>query len=205
MTVLEKSRGISGNPPPLPHGDVLVRGEFLRRYAAMPGLKKAELLLTAVIALVCLNSCVFEAPFGSEAQIAVEAKLLGRWEEVAARSDAQPERMLVLQHSANEYVVEYPVGAKAMVFRTYAVELEGARYIQVQLIGTAGEGPVKPADRKYHLLKVSVDGDALEMRMLDPDVLGKDRGDSAQLKAAFAAHKDDPKLFGEPVKFRRIK
>jgi Uma2 family endonuclease len=44
MAVLEKSRGISGNPPPLQHGDVLTRGEFLRRYAAMPGLKKAELI-----------------------------------------------------------------------------------------------------------------------------------------------------------------
>lgn len=44
MAVLEKSRGISGNPPPLQHGDVLARGEFLRRYAAMPGLKKAELI-----------------------------------------------------------------------------------------------------------------------------------------------------------------
>ena len=124
MTVLEKSRMISGNPPPLQQGDVLARWEFLRRYAAMPGLKKAELLLTAVISLVCLNSCVFEAPFGSKAEIAVEPKLLGRWEEVAARADAQPDRMLVLQHSANEYVVEYPVGAKAMVFRAYAVELD---------------------------------------------------------------------------------
>lgn len=163
-----------------------------------------KLLLTSVISVVCLSSCVFEEPFGARAQIAVEAKLLGRWEEVAAKSDAQPERMLVLQHSANEYVVEYPVGDKAMVFRAYAVELEGARYIQVQLIGTA-EGPAKPEDRKYHLLKVSVDGDALEMRTLEPDVLGKDRRDSARLKAAFAAHKDDPKLFGEAVKFRRIK
>jgi hypothetical protein len=163
-----------------------------------------KLLLTTVIAVVCLNSCVFESPFGSEALIPVEAKLLGRWEEVAAKADAQSERMLVLQHSANEYVVEYPVGAEAMVFRAYAVELEGTRYIQVQLLGTA-EGPAKPEDRKYHLLKVSVDGKALEMRTLEPDVLGKDRRDSARLKAAFAAHKDDPKLFGEPVKFRRIK
>jgi hypothetical protein len=44
MAVLEKSCGISGNPPPLQQGDVLTRGEFLRRYAAMPDLKKAELI-----------------------------------------------------------------------------------------------------------------------------------------------------------------
>jgi Uma2 family endonuclease len=44
MAVLEKSRRMSGTLPPLQQGDVLARGEFLRRYAAMPGLKKAELI-----------------------------------------------------------------------------------------------------------------------------------------------------------------
>ncbi|MEY3895879.1 MAG: hypothetical protein RLZZ214_1399 [Verrucomicrobiota bacterium] len=44
MTVLEKSRSVSAAPPQLQQGDVLARTEFERRYAAMPGLKKAELI-----------------------------------------------------------------------------------------------------------------------------------------------------------------
>lgn len=44
MAVLEKSRAISNNPPLLQQGDVLARAEFERRFAAMPGLKKAELI-----------------------------------------------------------------------------------------------------------------------------------------------------------------
>ena len=44
MDVLEKSRAVSPNPPLLQQGDVLARTEFERRYAAMPGLKKAELI-----------------------------------------------------------------------------------------------------------------------------------------------------------------
>ena len=44
MAVLEKSRSISDQPPILQQGDVLGRAEFERRYAAMPGLKKAELI-----------------------------------------------------------------------------------------------------------------------------------------------------------------
>ncbi|MGL5020233.1 MAG: Uma2 family endonuclease [Luteolibacter sp.] len=35
---------MSANPPQLQQGDVLARTEFERRYAAMPGLKKAELI-----------------------------------------------------------------------------------------------------------------------------------------------------------------
>lgn len=44
MVVLEKSRGISSATPPLQAGDSLTRTEFERRYAAMPKLKKAELI-----------------------------------------------------------------------------------------------------------------------------------------------------------------
>lgn len=44
MAVLEKSRAVSPETPPLQAGDVLSRTEFERRYAAMPGLKKAELI-----------------------------------------------------------------------------------------------------------------------------------------------------------------
>ena len=86
-------------------------------------------LLAAVIPLLMLSSCVFESPFETAARIPTDTRLLGRWEEVPDKPDAQPERMLVLQHSANEYVVEYPVGAKAMFFRAYAVQLEGKPYI----------------------------------------------------------------------------
>jgi hypothetical protein len=163
-------------------------------------------LLTAVVSLFFLNSCVFEAPFEAEAKIPADMQLLGRWEEVPGKADEEkkPDQMLILQHSANEFVVEYPIGAEAMYFRAFAVELAGGKYIQIQLIGSADK-PLKAVDRKYHLLKVSVEGDAFQMSTIEAEVLGKDLKDSAQMKAAFAAHKDDPKLFGDAVKFRRIK
>lgn len=161
-------------------------------------------LLVAIVPAFALVSCVFEAPFEAESRIPTDPALLGRWEAVSEKSGETPERMLVLQHSANEYVAGYPMGEKSMVFRGYHVDLEGGRYIQIQLIGTA-EGPVKPENRKFHLLKVTVDGDAMELRTINTDVIGKELKDSAALKAAFAAHKEDPKLFGEPQKFRRVK
>ena len=44
MAVLEQSRCVLATPPQLQQGDVLTRTEFERRYATMPGLKKAELI-----------------------------------------------------------------------------------------------------------------------------------------------------------------
>jgi hypothetical protein len=55
------------------------------------------------------------------------------------------------------------------------------------------------------LLKVSVKDDALTLSTIDPEVLNIKAGKPTRMKAAFAQHKDDPKLFGEPVKFGRLK
>jgi hypothetical protein len=63
---------------------------------------------------------------------------------------------------------------------------------------------VKDGDRKYHLLKVAVDGETMDMRVINADVLGKEHNDAAAMKDTFEKRKDDPKLFDEPVKFRKV-
>jgi len=159
------------------------------------------LFVTLALAM-CLSSCVFESPFEATAKAPVEQALLGRWQEVPANTQSPGNRMLVLQHSENEYLVRYPEGDKAMFFRAFAVDLAGQPCIQIQLIGTA-EGAVKPENRKFHLLKVEHNGDALELKTINRDVLGKDLKQTDELKAAFAARASDPSLFAEPMKFRR--
>lgn len=154
--------------------------------------------------LLLLNSCVFEAPFAVEAKVPVDRALLGRWEERQTNEKLAVNRMLVLQHSPNEYLVCYPEGEKAMYFRAFAVDLAGQHCIQIQLIGTA-DGPVTTENRKYHLLKMAMDHDGLEIRTIRPEILGKDVRDTEALRAAFITNKDDADLFGEPVRFSRLK
>lgn len=160
-------------------------------------------IIAAALALCFLNSCVFEEPFEPKALLPVDPALLGRWEEVVAPdSGSTPNELLVLQHSANEYLVRYPTGEKAMFFRAYAVELSGGRYIQIQLIGTAG-GAVKPEDRKFHLLQVTVHGSELEFRTIIPDAFGKNLKGAEAMRDAFALHKNDEALFAAPQRFVR--
>ena len=159
--------------------------------------------MPVLMAVLFLNACVFEKPFEPEAKLPVDGRLLGRWEEVKSDKPVA-DRMLVLQHSDHEYLVQYPVGDKSMFFRAYAIKLADEGYIQIQLIGTA-EGAVKPEDRKYHLLKIALNQDELEIRTVRPDVLGKDLRDTESLRAAFTAHRNDAELFGDPVRFRRQK
>jgi hypothetical protein len=160
-------------------------------------------LMPVLIAAFFVSACVFEAPFAPEAKLPVDGRLLGRWEEVGTSDKQKAGRMLVLQHSDHEYLVQYPVGEKAMFFRAYAIELAAERQIQIQLIGTA-DGAVKPEDRKYHLLRMELKDDELEIRTIKPEVLGKALRDTESLRAAFTAHKDDAGLFGDPVMFRRL-
>jgi hypothetical protein len=161
-------------------------------------------LISVLIAAFGLSACVFEAPFAPEAKLPVDGRLLGRWEEVGGSDKQAPSQMLVLQHSDHEYLVEYPVGDKAMFFRAFAIELADERPIQIQLIGTA-DGAVKPEDRKYHLLKMALKHDELEIRTIKAEVLGKELRDTESLRAAFTAHKNDAELFDDPVLFRRLK
>jgi hypothetical protein len=159
-------------------------------------------MIVSILALVLLNSCVFEDPFEAKALVPVDAALLGRWQEIKDKSAEPANGLLVLQHSENEYLVEYPVGEKAMYFRAFLVELSGGRHVQIQLIGTA-DGPVEAQDRKYHLLKVAVDGDVMQLRTIDPAVLGEGLKGSQALRESFEARKDAPGLFEKPIRFKR--
>ena len=161
-------------------------------------------LLASVVSVFLLSSCVFEMPFAAQAEIPITQALLGRWESIPDSTDSKPDRLLVLQHSENEYVVAYPLGDKTMVFRAFPVKLEGAEYVQLQLIGTV-DGPVEAKDRKYHLLKLKLDGEQLSIQTIKPDVIGKGHKSTAELLAAFKTHKDDADLFDEPETFRRLK
>lgn len=163
-----------------------------------------KILSAAMGVLWLLPSCMFDEPFEMEAAHPVDPHLLGRWESVPEPGDQPAERMLVLEYSPREYVVEYPVGAEAMYFRAFAIELAGGKFIQAQWIGSA-KGPLNLESPKYLLLKVSVEGDAMEMATINPKVVGGDPGDSGRLRASFTRHKDDPALFDPPKKFRRIR
>jgi hypothetical protein len=160
--------------------------------------------LPAVMVVIFLSSCVFEEPFEPSARIPVDPLLAGLWLEEVADAKRAPNRLLVLKQTENEYLVQYPAaeGEHTMFFRAFPIDLDGSSYIQIQLTGT-GKGPVKEADRKYHLLKTRLDGRTLDVHTIDPDMLGAGLKDSQSLREAFAKKKDDPALFSAPFRFRK--
>ncbi len=158
----------------------------------------------ACLAIFLLGSCVFDQPFEPEARLSIDPAIAGLWRQDMKDPERESNRLLVLPHSDREWLVQYPVAEadKTMFFRAYPIELAGGRYVQIQLIGT-GDGPVKPADRKYHLLKMNAVGDTLEIMTLNAENLGKAANDTQTLGEAFARVKDEPELFGGALRFNR--
>jgi hypothetical protein len=162
-------------------------------------------LFPLVCAVCLLGSCVFEHPFEPEARIPVDPGVAGLWQEEVADGKRAPHRLLVLVHSDREWLVQYPVGEadKTMFFRAWPIELAGGRYVQIQLIGT-GNGPAKPADRKYHLLKMISTDALLEFMTLNAEKLGKFPGGTQSMRETFERVKDKPDLFGDAARFNRV-
>ncbi len=163
-----------------------------------------KLLAAFAISLTCLTSCVFDAPFATKAEFPVDEALLGIWQELPSPADRTPNRMLVMKNGANDYVVHYPAGADAMIFRAFKVELGGKRYFQIQSIGSA-KGPAKDDERKYNLFLLEHGADSLSIRAINAKLLGNGPMKTEAVKAAFLKRQDDANLFESPVKFERVK
>jgi hypothetical protein len=140
-----------------------------------------------------------------EAVIPIDEQLLGVWElENPDKDKAANERMLVTQHSANEYLVVYGAVEKAMIFRAFPIRFDDTDWIQIQLIGSM-RGPVAERDRKFHLMRASVDGDRLSLSILKAAELAEPSASTAQLREAIAGKSDDASFFDAPKSFRRVK
>jgi hypothetical protein len=162
--------------------------------------------LFPVLCGVCLlASCVFEQPFEPEARLSLDPAVAGLWQEEVSDAERAPNRLLVLVHSDHEWLVQYPVGEadKTMFFRAWPIDLAGDRYVQIQLIGN-GNGPVKPEDRKFHLLKLQAVEDSLAFMTLNADKLGKETNDTQSMRESFERVKAESGLFGDAVRFKRV-
>lgn len=162
-------------------------------------------VMASVLLAAVFGGCNYESPFvEAEDAKSIDAALLGVWQSVPAEDAKEGEThvALILKSTESMYMIQYPVRTDdTMYFLGTNVEIAGNPYLQVQLVGTE-RGPVKDADRKYGLLRYSVDGDDLELRMLNNETVA-DTGGTEALVQAFTDKKDDPALFRAAIKFRR--
>jgi len=161
---------------------------------------------SALAALAVLIACEFEVPLETAHEIAIDPALLGLWEP-AEEKDREPgndQRILILRFSDTEYLIRFPVWTTGKFWRGYPIRVEGIDCVQLEAIGTE-EGPLPPKTRRRFLVATyRLGDDGLTVRLLNGDVVDFDAKTTDALRDDFRKHKDDPKLFGVPERFRCV-
>jgi hypothetical protein len=163
-------------------------------------------MIPAVLALLLLIGCLYDSPLTAEHRIPLDPTVLGLWEAVDAdgQDSAPKDRIMILKFSDTEYMIHYIATADARYYRGYPIEIGGVACVQLQVIGTPEGMPDKGTMPFIPVSYGLIDGQ-LEVRLPNTDLIDTDLKGSDALRQAFLAHKDDPQLFRDPVRFRRVK
>ena len=168
-------------------------------------MRKQGLIL--IFILIIFTACDYDAPLVGEASLPIDQALLGTWEAIPYDRAGQesPERIVIRQESANLYVIEHVDGESIIYFKGWLAELEGSRFMQVEVTGDSKKGSDGAEDDDlFSVVTYALDNDELVVRSLNTDLVNKDLADTAALQAAFVANRDDPSLFHEPGKYRKL-
>jgi len=157
--------------------------------------------MMSLVAVLLLCSCVYEAPLVEEAVIPVDPQLTGVWKELAEEGKAEDpdDRMVILPFSKTEYVVIRPPGHDALYFRAYPIRVEGLELLQLEWLQADPDG-----DERYQVCRYAVQDGVLTVKTLNEDVISDEIKDSAALREALLASRDNPDLFEEPDRYRKL-
>ena len=163
--------------------------------------------LFAIVGLL-VAGCVYESPFTTEHNIAIDSAVLGLWEELKPDKGVEPkedEQMMILKYSDTEYLIHYPTGKDGIYYRGYPIKIGGISCVQLQIIGTDDGPPKKDETELFHVVSYQLTDGQLEIKTLDTDLVNDDLKTTEELHKAFLKHKENKDLFKDPGVFRKKK
>lgn len=154
-----------------------------------------------LIVLFSLTGCIYDVPLVEEAEIAVDPSLVARWEPLPGEDGTDGSEMLViLPFSETEYICVLEGDDDAMYFRAYPILLDDMTLIQLEwLLPDKNKGEISP----YHICRVTLTDDILSVEYINEDVVSSDIKDSASLRDAVLANRENPDLFESPGRYRK--
>lgn len=156
-----------------------------------------------LLMFVCLHlaGCDFTVPLAGVSETAIDIQAVGLWERT--RQDGTTENLLVLPLNQHEYIIAWPKGGSRELFtRARLIEFSGKTLVQLQWLGTS-DGAVADDDRIYQIAAYHIKDSDLEIRLLNPGVVGKNHSSAADLASAIEARSDHPDLFRDGLRFHR--
>ncbi|MDP0496953.1 MAG: hypothetical protein Q7Q73_12190 [Verrucomicrobiota bacterium JB024] len=149
--------------------------------------------LVGLALALLLGGCVYEVPLTEEASVPIDPALLGTWTLTETDNPAKTLTVVITRLSDTEYVVATTTYAeKIQCYRAWPVELDGVRYLQLQLLYDGN--PDLPA-QIYLVGQLSLDGDQLALSLL---TLKRHDTSSEDFRQALRENLGQPDLF-KPV------
>jgi hypothetical protein len=158
---------------------------------------KATLILLATL---FVSACTYDFPLSGKQGLRIDPSVLGLWEEI--NNETVKQKISISATSESEYLVHMSNGTEDLFLRGYPLRIAGISL--VQLVATDKRYvPINEAGSYLPLSYKVSDGD-LVIKLTDSGLLGKKLNSSAALREAFIRNKDNPRLFSEPIRFRKI-
>ena len=157
-----------------------------------------------LLAIICFAQagCDFTVSLSVTPEMAIDSRATGLWETMKPGGDA--ERLLVLPLNKREYLVAWPKGGRTELYaRAHLFQLSGKTLVQLEWFGNS-DGIVPDDNRVYQYASYNISGDELEIRMLNPDVVGKDFQSADELAGSIEANMDNPVLFRDKTTYKRV-
>lgn len=160
-----------------------------------------KMLLCVFVCLV-LAGCDFTVPLSATPGMAIDTRAVGLWE--MSKPDGKTERLLILPFNDREYFVSWPEAAPTELYaRAHLFRFSGMVLVQLYWFGNS-DGAVPDDERNYQIATYTMTGDALEIRLLNADLIGKDFRSAADLARAIEANNNNPDLFREIMAYKKV-
>ena len=162
-------------------------------------------MLLCLAAGAFLAGCDYTVPLVKTPELSIDPGIIGLWQ--SPKENGQPESLLVLPLSKQEYLVSYPAGSTdAMFARACLCRTADMTLVQLEWFGTAkGNLPDDEDKRVFQFADYALAGDTLTVRMLNADVVKKEVKSKNELAQAIASNKDRPELFKDKMVFIKVK
>lgn len=157
--------------------------------------------LIALLSILLLCGCVYEVPLIEEATLPVDSAVNGSWQKIPeeGKSTDPDDRMVILPFSAKEYMVAVSPSDDAMYYRAYRIQVGDLHLMQLEIL------TLEPTDPdRYVVCRYALKNDVLMVETLNEKVVSDDIKDSSVLREALLANRDNPDLFKEEGRYRRI-
>jgi len=163
---------------------------------------------TKALMIICImftSACDYDVPLSAENTIPIEELGLGLWLEVHEEETmGKPTFLNIMRYSDKEYLVHYYQGTASFFFRAYLIKVSDRVMLQIQIIGTEN-GPVSTSEKDlFTVISYTIEGDELTFSQLNTKLIDTEISNSEELRDAFIKQNDNPELFTDLSKFKRV-